>query len=312
MIKSSFNFAHKPVLLNELINLFPNKKNTIFIDGTFGDGGHTKALLEKNKTCKVYAIDRDPDVLENVEFFLKKYNTRFKFILGKISDLEKISIEENLKNNVDGIFFDLGVSTRQLKDSARGFSFQNDGPLDMRMGQSGQTAEEFLNSQTEKKISDVIYKYGEERASRKISKAIIKIRKKTPIHRTKQLAEIICKVIPSNKKDIHPATKTFQAFRIYINHELDEIREVLPQATDVLCKGGRLAAISFHSLEDRIVKRFMRDQSKPKDQPLELPVAQDYRDIKLKLVGKKIRPSEDEVSKNQRSRSALLRVAERC
>ncbi len=178
MIKSSFNFAHKPVLLNELINLFPNKKNTIFIDGTFGDGGHTKALLEKNKTCKVYAIDRDPDVLENVEFFLKKYNTRFKFILGKISDLEKISIEENLKNNVDGIFFDLGVSTRQLKDSARGFSFQNDGPLDMRMGQSGQTAEEFLNSQTEKKISDVIYKYGEERASRKIAKAIINYKKK--------------------------------------------------------------------------------------------------------------------------------------
>ncbi len=161
MIKSNFNFIHKPVLLNESINFLTNKKNTIFIDGTFGDGGHTRALLEKNKTCKVYAIDRDPNVKENAKFFQKKYSKRFKFISGKISDLEKIASHENLKNKINGIIFDLGVSTRQLKDSKRGFSFQNDGPLDMRMEENGTTAEEFLNSQNEKKLSDIIFKYGE-------------------------------------------------------------------------------------------------------------------------------------------------------
>ena len=191
MVRSKFNVIHKPVLLNESINLFSNKKNTIFIDGTFGDGGHTKALLERNKTCKVYAIDRDPDVLENVEFFLKKYNKRFEFILGKISDLEQIALKKNLNNKVDGIFFDLGVSTRQLKDGNRGFSFQKDGPLDMRMAQDGQTASEFLNSEDEKKISDIIFKYGEERYSRKIAKAIINYRKEKKIERTLELVEII-------------------------------------------------------------------------------------------------------------------------
>ena len=178
MIKSSFNFVHKPVLLNESISFLTNKRNTIFIDGTFGDGGHTKALLEKNKTCKVYAIDRDPNVKENVKFFQKKYENRFKFIPGKISDLETIASHENLKNKVDGILFDLGISTRQLKDIKRGFSFQNDGPLDMRMGESEETAADFLNNQSENKISDVIFKYGEEGSSRKIARAIINYKKK--------------------------------------------------------------------------------------------------------------------------------------
>ena len=172
MIKNNLNILHKPVLLNELVKLFPNEKNNIFIDGTFGDGGHTKALLEKNKTCKVYAIDRDPNVKESVKFFQKKYNKRFKFILGKISDLEKIALHENLINKISGILFDLGVSTKQLKDANRGFSFQQNGPLDMRMDQNGETAEDFLNSQSEKQISDIIFKYGKERFSRKIAKAI--------------------------------------------------------------------------------------------------------------------------------------------
>ena len=178
MIKSNFNFIHKPVLLNESINFLTNKKNTIFIDGTFGDGGHTRALLEKNKTCKVYAIDRDPNVKENAKFFQKKYSKRFKFISGKISDLEDIASHENLKNKVNGILFDLGVSTSQLKDFKRGFSFQNDGPLNMRMEENGETASDFLNNQNEKKISDVIFKYGEERSSRKIARAITNYKKK--------------------------------------------------------------------------------------------------------------------------------------
>ena len=262
MIKSNFNFIHKPVLLNESINFLTNKKNTIFIDGTFGDGGHTRALLEKNKTCKVYAIDRDPNVKENAKFFQKKYNKRFKFISGKISDLEKIASHENLKNKINGIIFDLGVSTRQLKDSKRGFSFQNDGPLDMRMEENGTTAEEFLNSQNEKKLSDIIFKYGEERYSRKIAKAIIDYKKKKRIERTLELVEIIKSVKkPSKKKFINPATKTFQAIRIYINNETEELKNGLISAINILRRKGRLIVISFHSLEDRIVKNFFNKYS---------------------------------------------------
>ncbi len=307
------HYVHKPVLLDEVIKALNIRSDGFYIDGTFGRGGHSREIIKRlGDKGRLLAFDKDPDAVMSVGVDLIQ-DERFEIIKGSFTMLMRYVKQHEIKKQVSGVLFDFGVSSPQLDDIKRGFSFRYDAPLDMRMNPTeGESASEWLNKASEKEIADVIYKYGEERASRKISKAIIKIRKKTPIHRTKQLAEIICKAIPSNKKDIHPATKTFQAFRIYINHELDEIREVLPQATDVLCKGGRLAAISFHSLEDRIVKRFMRDQSKPKDQPLELPVAQDYRDIKLKLVGKKIRPSEDEVSKNQRARSALLRVAERC
>ena len=307
------HYVHKPVLLDEVIKALNIRSDGFYIDGTFGRGGHSREIIKRlGDKGRLLAFDKDPDAVMSVGIDLIQ-DERFEIIKGSFTMLMRYVKQHEIKKQVSGVLFDFGVSSPQLDDIKRGFSFRYDAPLDMRMNPTeGESASEWLNKASEKEIADVIYKYGEERASRKISKAIIKIRKKTPIHRTKQLVEIICKAIPSNKQDIHPATKTFQAFRIYINHELDEIREVLPQATDVLCKGGRLAAISFHSLEDRIVKRFMRDQSKPKDQPLELPVAQDYRDIKLKLVGKKIRPSEDEVSKNQRARSALLRVAERC
>ena len=316
MIKSSFNLVHKPVLLNESINLLTNKKNTIFIDGTFGDGGHTRALLEKNKTCKVYAIDRDPNVKENARFFQKKYNKRFKFILGKISDLEKIAYHENLKNKVSGILFDLGVSTRQLKDIKRGFSFQNDGPLDMRMGESGKTAEEFLNSQNEKKISDVIFEYGEERFSRKIAKAIINYKKKKRIERTLELVEIVKSVKkPSKNRFINPATKTFQAIRIYVNNEIEELKGGLISAINILKKKGRLAVISFHSLEDRIVKDFFNKNSgKIYNKSRYLPQQEPNNIIResLKIITKKvIKPMKEEIELNYYSRSAKLRVAEK-
>ena len=316
MIKSSFNLVHKPVLLNESINLLTNKKNTIFIDGTFGDGGHTRALLEKNKTCKVYAIDRDPNVKENARFFQKKYNKRFKFILGKISDLEKIASHENLKNKVSGILFDLGVSTRQLKDIKRGFSFQNDGPLDMRMGESGKTAEEFLNSQNEKKISDVIFEYGEERFSRKIAKAIINYKKKKRIERTLELVEIVKSVKkPSKNRFINPATKTFQAIRIYVNNEIEELKGGLISAINILKKKGRLAVISFHSLEDRIVKDFFNKNSgKIYNKSRYLPQQEPNNIIResLKIITKKvIKPMKEEIELNYYSRSAKLRVAEK-
>ena len=316
MVKSSFNFVHKPVLLNESINLLTNKKNTIFIDGTFGDGGHTRALLEKNKTCKVYAIDRDPNVKDNARFFQKKYNKRFKFILGKISDLEKIASHENLKNKVSGILFDLGVSTRQLKDVKRGFSFQNDGPLDMRMEESGETAAEFLNSQNEKKIADVIFKYGEERFSRKIAKAIINYKKKKRIESTLELVEIVKSVKkPSKNKFINPATKTFQAIRIYVNNELEELKHGLISAINILKKKGRLVVISFHSLEDRIVKNFFNKCSgKIYNKSRYLPQLEPKNTIResLKIITKKvIKPLKEEIELNYYSRSAKLRVVEK-
>ena len=316
MVRSKFNVIHKPVLLNESINLFPNKKNTIFIDGTFGDGGHTKALLERNKTCKVYAIDRDPDVLENVEFFLKKYNKRFEFILGKISDLEQIVLKKKLNNKVDGIFFDLGVSTRQLKDGNRGFSFQKDGPLDMRMAQDGQTASEFLNSEDEKKISDIIFKYGEERYSRKIAKAIINYRKEKKIERTLELVEIIKSVKKSSKrKIINPATKTFQAIRIYINNELEELKHGLVSAIQILRKKGRIVLISFHSLEDKLIKDFLNKNSgKLYNKSRYLPEEEPNKNIRhnLTILTKKvIKPTKREIQLNFYARSAKLRAAER-
>jgi len=316
MIKSSFNFVHKPVLLNESISFLTNKRNTIFIDGTFGDGGHTKALLEKNKTCKVYAIDRDPNVKENVKFFQKKYDNRFKFIPGKISDLETIVSHENLKNKVDGILFDLGISTRQLKDIKRGFSFQNDGPLDMRMGESEETAADFLNNQSENKISDVIFKYGEEGSSRKIARAIINYKKKKRIERTLELVGIIKSVKKSSKnKFINPATKTFQAIRIYVNNELEELKSGLISAINILRKKGRLAVISFHSLEDRIVKNFFNKHSgKIYNKSRYLPQPEPNNTIRksLKIITKKvIKPMKEEIELNYYSRSAKLRVIEK-
>jgi 16S rRNA (cytosine1402-N4)-methyltransferase len=273
-------------------------------------------LLEKNKTCKVYAIDRDPNVKENARFFQKKYNKRFKFILGKISDLEKIASHENLKNKVSGILFDLGVSTRQLKDIKRGFSFQNDGPLDMRMGESGKTAEEFLNSQNEKKISDVIFEYGEERFSRKIAKAIINYKKKKRIERTLELVEIVKSVKkPSKNRFINPATKTFQAIRIYVNNEIEELKGGLISAINILKKKGRLAVISFHSLEDRIVKDFFNKHSgKIYNKSRYLPQQEPNNIIResLKIITKKvIKPMKEEIELNYYSRSAKLRVAEK-
>mgnify|MGYP001158548833 CR=1 FL=1 len=307
------HYEHKPVLLDEVIKALNIHPDGFYIDGTFGRGGHSREII-KRLGCngRLLAFDKDPDAVMSAGMDLIQ-DERFEIIKGSFTMLMSYVKQHEVEEKVSGVLFDLGVSSPQLDNNERGFSFRHDGPLDMRMNPTeGESVADWLNKANETEIADVIYKYGEERASRRIAKAITSFKKNTPIDSTKRLAEIIYKTIPSKKYDIHPATKTFQAFRIFINHELDEIKEALPQATGVLCKGGRLAAISFHSLEDRIVKRFLRAQSKPKEQPPELPILQDYEDIKLKLVGKKIRPSEKEISKNPRARSALLRVAERC
>jgi len=306
-------YEHEPVLLDEVIKALNIRPDGFYIDGTFGRGGHSREIIKRlNCNGRLLAFDKDPDAVMSVGMDLAQ-DERFEIIKGSFTMLMNYVRKHEVEEKVSGVLFDFGISSPQIDNNKRGFSFKYDGPLDMRMNPTeGESVADWLNKANETEIAYVIYKYGEERASRRIAKAITSFRKNTPIESTKQLAEIICNTISSKKYDIHPATKTFQAFRIFINHELDEIKETLPQAMDVLCKGGRLVTICFHSLEDRIVKRFLRNQSKAKEQPLELPILQDFCDIKLKLISKKIRPSEKEISTNPRARSALLRVAERC
>ena len=304
--------GHKPVLLDEVIEALNIRAEGYYIDGTFGRGGHSRAILQRlGPKGRLLAFDKDPEAIKSVDDDLKD-DPRFEIVQGSFTMLMQQVTQRNAKGHVAGILLDFGVSSPQLDDANRGFSFRFDAPLDMRMNtETGLTAADWLKTAREKDIADVIYQYGEERASRRIAKAIVKTREQEPITRTTQLADIVKKALPAKKSDIHPATKTFQALRIFINHELDEIKEVLPQAVDVLKPGGRLVAISFHSLEDRIVKRFMRQQSRVEDLPSELPLIPDQFQVKLKVIGKKIRATEDEIKQNPRARSAVLRVAER-
>ena len=308
---------HKPVLLDEVIEALNIHADGFYIDGTFGRGGHSYEIIKRlGSKGRLLAFDKDPDAVRSVGNKLMQ-DERFEIVNGSFTMLMQHIKGNEIEEQVSGILFDFGVSSPQLDDAQRGFSFRFDAPLDMRMNPSeGQTVAEWLNHAKETEIANVIYKYGEERASRRIAKTIVNTRVENPITTTRQLADLVRRIIPPRKNgkkygDIHPATKTFQALRIYINRELEEIREVLPQAVNVLCSGGRLVAISFHSLEDRIVKRFMRDQSTPKKYPSELPIMPDISDIQLKLIGKKIRATKQEIDKNTRSRSATLRVAER-
>ena len=306
------DYGHKPVLLDEVIEALNIRADGFYVDGTFGRGGHSRAIMQRlGPEGRLLAFDKDPDAINSLENDLVE-DKRFEIVQGSFTMLMQQALQRNIKGKVAGVLFDFGVSSPQLDDATRGFSFRFDAPLDMRMNtDSGQTVANWLETAGEKEIADVIYTYGEERSSRRIAKAIVNAREEVPITRTTQLADIVKKVMPSRKHDIHPATKIFQALRIFINHELDEISEVLPQAVDVLQPGGRLVAISFHSLEDRIVKRFIRHESTPKEFPPELPMVPDEGKMKLKAIGKKIRANEKEINENPRSRSAILRVAER-
>ena len=315
--------GHKPVLLDEVIEALNIRADGFYIDGTFGRGGHSREIIKRlGPEGRLLVFDKDPDAVMSVGIDLVQ-DERFEIIKGSFTMLMQHVKRHEVETKVAGVLFDFGVSSPQLDDAERGFSFRFDAPLDMRMNpDEGQSVAEWLNRASETDIADVIYEYGEERASRRIAKAIVNVRAENPVMTTTQLAELVRDAVQSrksrNKKntkkisDIHPATKTFQALRIFINRELEEIKEVLPQAVDVLCPGGRLAAISFHSLEARIVKRFMREQSMPKEYPPELPIITDDSDVKLQLIGKKIQAAEEEINLNPRARSATLRVAERC
>lgn len=305
--------GHKPVLLDEVIEALNIRADGFYIDATFGRGGHSREIIKRlGPKGRLLAFDKDPDAILSVENDLIQ-DERFEIIQGSFTMLMQHVKQHDVEAKVAGVLFDFGVSSPQLDDAERGFSFRFDAPLDMRMDPTtGQSVADWLNVASESDIANVIYEYGEERASRRIAKAIVNVRSENPITSTSQLAELVRQVAPSRKHDIHPATKTFQALRIYINRELDEIKQALPQAVEVLCPGGRLAAISFHSLEDRIVKRFMRDEATPEQLPPELPIMPDNSNVRLKLVGKKVRAGKEELAQNPRARSATLRVAERC
>lgn len=284
------------------------------MDATYGRGGHSQEILRRlNKEGRLLILDRDPAAIaaarENHE-----NDKRVIIRKGPFSMLEIIAKENGLSGKIDGILFDLGVSSPQLDTAERGFSFQAAGPLDMRMDtDSGESAADWLATVDEKTLVHVLKTYGEERFAKRIARAIIQAREIEPITTTAQLAKLVSDAIPARTREPgkHPATRTFQAIRIFINRELEEIRQALPQTLRLLATGGRLAVISFHSLEDRIVKNFMRDVAKGDPFPLDLPVTQDQIKPLMKIVGKKIRPSREEIQRNPRSRSAVLRVAER-
>ncbi|HMK13449.1 MAG TPA: 16S rRNA (cytosine(1402)-N(4))-methyltransferase RsmH [Burkholderiales bacterium] len=304
------NSQHTTVLLNEAIRALNVRPDGVYVDCTFGQGGHSRAVLRKlSADGRLIALDKDATAVA-VGRAIK--DARFQIVHSAFGDLREVLCELNVPR-VDGVLLDLGVSSPQLEDAARGFSFRLDGPLDMRMDTSrGETATQWLASASEEKIGEVIKKYGEERFAKQIAREIIAARARGPVSTTRQLAQIVAKAVRTREPNQDPATRTFQALRIHLNQELEELSLVLPQAVDMLRPLGRLVVISFHSLEDRIVKRFMRTMAQSISLPEKLPVrAVEMTQPKLRLVGKPIRPSEQEIHANPRARSALMRVAER-
>jgi 16S rRNA (cytosine1402-N4)-methyltransferase len=298
-------------MLEQAIEALAIRPDGIYIDGTFGRGGHSRRILEAlGEDGRLLAFDKDEDaVLVAREQFGS--DRRFSIFHGSFAELADVVAERGLQQRIDGLLLDLGVSSPQIDDPVRGFSFLNDGPLDMRMNRSrGQSAAEWLADADEDDICTVLREYGEERFARRIARAIVARRQQTPITGTRDLAELVAQACPVKEKHKHPATRTFQAIRIFINRELDDLQLCLRDSLDVLARGARLVVISFHSLEDRIVKRFMRDTAQGPKLPKGLPVRHTETQGRLRLVGKSRRASEAEVRDNPRARSAVLRIAE--
>lgn len=302
---------HQSVLLEETLGFWVTDKDGIYIDATFGRGGHTKALLNAlSNKAKVIGIDQDETAVRYARETL--HDSRFVIEHGSFADIAGIAAKYEVQKKVTGILLDIGVSSPQLDVAERGFSFMQDGPLDMRMNQQQSLdARKWLNHVKEEEMVSVFKTYGEERFAKRIAHAICIARKEHEITRTKQLADIVMKAHPRWEKHKHPATRVFQAIRIHINDELKALENGLTQSVDILKPGGRLLVISFHSLEDRIVKRFFKLQAQGKPIPKGLPVTDNFLEKKLKLVSKAIMASEEEIENNPRSRSAVLRVAER-
>lgn len=302
--------AHVPVLAQEAVAALAIRSDGIYVDATFGRGGHSRLILDQlGVQGRLIALDRDPDAIHAGAAL---QDGRLTLVRSAFSRLAGVLGELGV-TQVDGILLDIGVSSPQLDDATRGFSFRFDAPLDMRMDpESGMPAADWLASAAEGEISEVIRTYGEERFAKSIARAIVAAREKEAIRSTGQLAGLIAATIKRREPGQHPATRSFQAIRIYLNRELEELSEVLPQCVDALRPGGRLAVISFHSLEDRIVKRYMRDEAMGEQAPARLPIRADMlKPGRLKLIGRAQHASDSEVADNPRARSAVLRVAER-
>ena len=305
---------HLPVMVAEALQHLAIKQDGIYLDCTFGRGGHSQGILNLlGQYGQLLAFDRDFDAINSDYAQVMLTDERFKLKHSCFSELENIVKSAGLAGKVDGILLDLGVSSPQLDNPERGFSFLRDGPLDMRMdSNAGVSAQQWLASVDEKELVKVLFDYGEERFARRIAQAIVEKRALSPITTTRQLATLIEDAVSVREKHKHPATRTFQAIRIEINKELDELKAVLQQSARVLGPGGRLVVISFHSLEDRIVKRFIRDESGAKYNPGRLPIKEvDIAKGILKKMGKALKAGKQEISQNPRARSAIMRVAER-
>lgn len=312
MASTDETWKHDTVLLDEAVAALAIRPAGTYLDGTYGRGGHAALLLRHlNAHGRLVVIDKDPAAIAHAR---ERYahDARVFVWHGSFRDFPQALSAAGITNKIDGLLLDLGVSSPQLDDAERGFSFMRDGRLDMRMDTSkGLSAAAWLNQASDTEIADVLWRYGEERFSRQIAREIVRTRQHTPLQTTKQLADLIVSVIRKHEPGKHPATRSFQAIRIKVNQELDDIEVCLRYAVDALAPGGRLVVISFHSLEDRIVKHYLRDVSTPPKIPRGLPVMPNTIQPAMRLIGKAVRPSDAEVRANVRSRSAIMRVGER-
>lgn len=304
--------SHQTVLLEEAVEALVREPGGFYVDGTFGRGGHSERILQQlSESGRLLGIDKDTRAVASAQERFGD-DPRFEMAQGSFAQLRDLVESRGVSGQVQGLLLDLGVSSPQLDEAERGFSFLHDGPLDMRMDQSrGESAAEWLARASEAEIVRVLKEYGEERFARRMARALLAERAEKPITRTAELAEIIKVANPAWEKGKHPATRAFQAIRIHVNDELSDLEAVLDQALEVLAPGGRLVVISFHSLEDRVVKRFIRRQEKGQPLPAGLPIRDEQLNRRMRSCGKASRASEQEVGVNVRSRSAIMRVAEK-
>ena len=303
---------HQSVLLEQAVAALVTDKNGFYIDGTFGRGGHSRRILDElSERGRLLVIDKDPVAIA-LAHELELEDKRVSVYHGSFEDLERVIHDLDGGEQLTGVLLDLGVSSPQLDDAQRGFSFNKDGPLDMRMNTAtGITAEAWLAQVDEKSLADVLYQFGEERYSRRIARAICKYRVDEAITSTLQLATLVKQAHPKWEKNKHPATRSFQAIRIFINNELGDLQNALVSMLEALALGGRIVVISFHSLEDRIVKQFIQKEIKGGDFPADLPITQEQLNPRLKAIGKAVKVDAEEVNENIRSRSAIMRIAEK-
>lgn len=300
---------HLPVLLNEVLHYLAPQPGGVYVDGTFGAGGYTRAILGAAE-CRVVAIDRDPNAIRDGQALVAEFGGRLTLVPERFSALDAVAQAEG-EPQVDGVVLDIGVSSMQLDEGERGFSFRRDGPLDMRMSQDGPSAADLVAKLSETELANLIYRFGEERRSRAVARAIVEARAQAPIERTLQLADIISKVVWAKPHEPHPATRTFQALRIAVNDELGELARALEAAERVLKPGGRLVVVTFHSLEDRIVKNFLANRAKVAAGSRHLPAVAGAAPSFTLVARGAVEPGEEERAANPRARSSKLRAAAR-